>query len=133
MYQTLNLALALLSAPPQGGGGGGGAMQFLVPIFLIFMIFYFLLLRPQKRREHERRAMLGALKKGDMVFTQFGAIGKIRAVDEREATLELDKKGGSMRVLRQVIAGRYDKKAEEAPKLDQQPGQAGAVIEAANA
>lgn len=133
MQQALVAAATLLTAPPQGGGQGPGLAQFMVPIALIFMIFYFLLLRPQKRREQERQAMLGALKKGDTVFTNAGIIGKIKQIDEREVSIEIDKKGASIRVLRQTVAGRYDKKGTTEPKLESQPGQAEAVAEAAKA
>ena len=118
MQLAASLALALLTAPPQGGGGGSSPLQFLIPLFIIFMIFFLLVMRPQKRREQERQSLLAALKKGDTVFTNAGVIGKVKALDEREVTIEIDKRGASMRVLRQTIGGRYDRDAEAEPKLD---------------
>ncbi len=70
---------------------GGGATAFLqiVPLLLIFVIFYFLLIRPQQKRAKEHRALIDAVKKGDMVVTGGGLVGKITKVDEQEVEIEL--------------------------------------------
>lgn len=134
MQPGTSLALVLLGAPPQGGGAAPQSpFVYLLPILIIFMIFFLLVMRPQKRREQERQSLLASLKKGDTVFTSSGLIGKVKALDEREVTLEIDKRGASVRVLRQTVGGRYDRGADAEPKLEPQPAAADVVAEAAKA
>jgi preprotein translocase subunit YajC len=85
----LGLAFAM-GAPPAGGGGGGqSAIMNLVPLVFMFGIFYFLLIRPQQKKAKEHRALLDALKKGDLVITAAGIHGKVTAIDENVVTLEI--------------------------------------------
>ena len=63
------------------GGAGAGIAQFL-PIILIFGIVYLLMIRPQQKRVKEHNAMVEALRRGDMVVTQGGLIGKVSKVKE---------------------------------------------------
>ena len=74
------------------GASQSGAAGFFVSIFpliLIFVIFYFLLIRPQQRRLKQHQAMIGAVKKNDVVVTGGGLIGKVTKVDENEVEVEL--------------------------------------------
>lgn len=113
MWISSELSIALLSAPPGGEGGGGGIGQLLPPILIMFAIFYFLMIRPQRKKEAERQTMIQALKKGDTIYMHSGIIGKIRNIDGREVVLDLEDKN-KMRVLRESIAGVYNKKADDA-------------------
>jgi preprotein translocase subunit YajC len=75
-----------------GAGAQSGAAGFFVsvfPLLLIFVIFYFLLIRPQQRRMKQHQAMIGAVKKNDMVVTGGGLVGKVTRVDELEVEVEL--------------------------------------------
>ena len=60
-------------------------------LFLIamFVLMYFLLIRPQQKRAKDHKTLLKALKKGDEVVTNGGVIGKITAVDESFAEVEI--------------------------------------------
>ena len=82
------LAFAM-GAPPAGGGGGQSAIMNLVPLVFMFGIFYFLLIRPQQKKAKEHRALIEALKKGDLVVTAAGIHGKVTSVDENVVTLEI--------------------------------------------
>jgi len=116
MLFPADLYIALLSAPPGGGGqgsGGGGIATLLPPILIMFAIFYFLMIRPQRKKEQERQSMIKALKKGDVVYTHSGIIGKVRNIDGREIVLDLEEKN-RMRILREAVAGIYNKKADDA-------------------
>ena len=84
----LGLAFAM-GTPPAGGGGGQSAIMNLVPLVFMFGIFYFLLIRPQQKKAKEHRALIDALKKGDMVVTAAGIHGKVTSVDENIVTLEI--------------------------------------------
>lgn len=113
MWISSDLTIALLSAPPGGGDGGGGIGQLLPPILIMFAIFYFLMIRPQRKKESERQTMIKALKKGDLIYLHSGIIGKIRNIDGREVVMDLEDKN-KVRVLREAIAGIYNKKADDA-------------------
>jgi preprotein translocase subunit YajC len=55
----------------------------------MIVIFWFLIIRPQMRQQKEHRNKIAAMKKGDMVVTAGGLIGKIIKVDDNYAELEL--------------------------------------------
>jgi preprotein translocase subunit YajC len=64
-------------------------IQF-APFVIIFAIMYFLLLRPQQQRAKQQREMVHAARRGDVVVTSGGLIGKItKAVDDNEVELEI--------------------------------------------
>lgn len=84
------------------------AMAQFAPFVIIFIIFYFLMIRPQKKKLQEEEAMLGALAKGDEIFTKSGIIGKIHGLTEKIMTLEIE--GGiKMKMLRSQVGGKADK------------------------
>lgn len=62
----------------------------LVPIVAMIAIVYFVLWRPQQRRAKEQREMVQAAKRGDVVVTTGGIIGRVaRSVDDYEVELEV--------------------------------------------
>ena len=79
----------------------------LIMMFLILGVFYFMILRPQNKRQKEHQAMLTALKKGDVVVTRGGLIGKVSGVKEKEIVIELQEKV-RVRVLRTCVEGKYE-------------------------
>ena len=106
-----------------GGGDPTSAMIMqLAPLVLIFVVFYFLLIRPQQQARKRHMEMVAALKKGDVVVTSGGIIGKVRSVDELEVRLELSP-NVEVRILRNAI-GEVRSKTEPAPANDSKPGAA---------
>jgi preprotein translocase subunit YajC len=84
--------LAFAMGGPAGGASAGGMMaqfQGMIPLVFMFAIFYFLLIRPQQKKAKEHRALLEALKKGDLVVTAGGMHGKVSALDDQVVTLEI--------------------------------------------
>ena len=74
----------------QASGGGGDFLIQLVPILLMFVIFYVLLLRPQQQRQKQLREMISNLRRGDVVVTSGGIIGKVTKVrDDNEIEVEI--------------------------------------------
>ena len=62
----------------------------LVPIVAMIAIVYFVLWRPQQRRAKEQRELVQAAKRGDVVVTTGGIIGKVtKSVDDHEVELEI--------------------------------------------
>lgn len=72
-----------------GAAGGAAAFGQFLPLILIFVIMYFLLIRPQQKKAKEHKAMVEALRRGDMVLTQGGMIGKVTHVKE-DGELEVE-------------------------------------------
>ena len=72
----------------------------------IVAVFYFVLIRPQQKRAKEHREMLQNLKKGDLVVTTGGLVGKISGMTESVVTLEVAEKI-RLRVLRGHIASKH--------------------------
>ncbi len=64
-------------------------MQF-APFIAIFAIMYFLILRPQQRRAKDQKALVQSARRGDVVVTSGGLIGKVtKSTDENEVELEI--------------------------------------------
>ena len=85
-------------------------MESTGPFFLIgmFALMYFLLIRPQQKRAKDHKNLLKELKKGDEVVTNGGVIGKIKAVDESFAEIEIAS-GVSIKVQKQGINQKMPK------------------------
>ncbi len=114
LYTFAAEVLAQTEAAPGGApdasaeqprGFGDTVVSFIGPI-LMFAVIYMLLIRPASKQRKEHANMLGALKKDDEVVTTGGIVGKITAIDDKLATLEVGS-GVKIRVLRDRIAGRY--------------------------
>ena len=71
------------SAHAQDAAPGGGLMSFL-PLIVIFIIFYFLLIRPQMTARKKHQEMVSNVRRGDVVVTAGGIIGKVTKVLEGE-------------------------------------------------
>lgn len=89
-------------------------MQFL-PMILIVVVFYFLMLRPQKKQLEEEAKMIGALNKGDEIYTKSGLIGTITGLTEKVVTLEVSE-GVKLKILKSQIAGLASKLFEKESK-----------------
>lgn len=88
--KLLTILLTLIATPvfaeesPSISAFGG------LPFLLVaFVLMYFLLIRPQQKRAKEHKTMMAELKKDDEVVTNGGVLGKITAVDDSFAKLEI--------------------------------------------
>jgi preprotein translocase subunit YajC len=91
-------------AQAAGGATGGGTdmlIQF-APLVLIFVVFYFLMIRPQQKRMKEHRALLEAVRRGDVVVAGSGIIGKVAKVQDGEIVLEVAE-GVRIRMLKSTV------------------------------
>ena len=101
---------------------GASMIVQLVPLVLILGVFYFLLIRPQQKRLKQHQEMIAALKRGDVVVTSGGLIGKVRSLDELEVRLELAP-NIEVRVQRGAIT-EVRSKSDPAPANDTKPASA---------
>ena len=80
------------------------AFAQFVPLILIFAIMYFLLIRPQQRKLKDHKKMVESLRRGAMIVTQGGLIGKVTKVKEdNELEVELSE-GVKVRVVQSTVA-----------------------------
>ena len=89
----------------QGAGGTGGDLfAMIVPLILIMAVFWFLLIRPQQKKAKEHQELIQSIRRGDVVTTAGGMIGKVaRVVDDNEILLEVAD-NVRMRFQKQAIA-----------------------------
>ena len=73
-------------------------------IIVILIGMWFLLIRPQRRRQHESQQLLDSLAVGQEIVTAGGLYGRITALDEDEARLEVAD-GVEVRIAKRAIAG----------------------------
>ncbi|WP_127089395.1 preprotein translocase subunit YajC [Aquabacter cavernae] len=77
----------------QGASAAGGGTDMLIqlaPFLLIFVVMYFLILRPQQKKAKAHQEMVNSLRRGDVVITSGGLVGKVaRVVDEAEVELQI--------------------------------------------
>jgi preprotein translocase subunit YajC len=109
-------------AAAQTIGGGAGDMLFsMLPLVAIFAILYFLMIRPQQKRLREHQALVTNLRRGDVVVTAGGLIGKIdRIIDDKEVVLELGE-GVKVRAVRNLITDMRGKTEPVKAANDEQP------------
>ena len=109
MFSSPAYAQTIGSAP---GATGFAAYSGFIPIVLMVVIFYFLLIRPQQARAKQHKAMIEGAKKGDVVITGGGLVGRVIKVNGDE--VEVD--GLSLEVLsmsgRRVRRMRIQRKRE---------------------
>lgn len=94
-------AFAQSAAP---AGGAGDFFIQLVPLFLIIAIMYFLVLRPQQQRVKAHQQMVSAVKRGDIVVTGGGIIGKVVKVLENDEVMVEIADEVRIRVVKTTIA-----------------------------
>ncbi len=102
MLQTLlSAVLAQAEGQPQGFD-----YSFLITMGLMFGVFYLLLIRPANRQRKKHQELLNQLKKGDEVQLNGGIYGKVVALDEQVATVDIAS-NVKVRVLRDRIVGKW--------------------------
>ena len=98
--------------------GSSDILIQVAPFLVIFAIFYFLTVRPQQQRAKQQREMVQAARRGDVVITSGGLIGKItKSTDDAEVELEIAP-NVKVRLLRSGIA---DVRSKGEPVKDAAP------------
>jgi preprotein translocase subunit YajC len=59
----------------------------LIPFILVFVFFYFLIIRPQSQARKKHQEMIANVKRGDVVVTSGGMVGKITKVLEGDEVM----------------------------------------------
>ena len=70
-----------------GGAAAPNPLLQLLPFVLVFIFFYFLIIRPQNQARKKHQEMISNVKRGDVVVTSGGLIGKISKVLEGDEVM----------------------------------------------
>ena len=73
---------------PNATTAATGGFSGILMIVLLFVMMYFMLIRPEKKRKQKAQEMRESLKKGDVITTIGGIVGKIVAV--KDETIVID-------------------------------------------
>ena len=63
-------------------------MSTILMLVVMIAIFYFMLIRPENKRKKQAQEMRDSLKKGDVITTIGGIVGKIVAVNQDTIVIE---------------------------------------------
>ena len=91
--------MSSLVAAGSSSGGSANLLIFALPVLLIGFMFI-----TQRRRQKETQRVQSTLGVGDQVTTTSGLLGRITALDDKIATLEVSP-GVRVRFDRRAIAG----------------------------
>jgi preprotein translocase subunit YajC len=76
----------------------------LLPMVAILGIMYFLIIRPQQKRAKQHQEMVKNVRRGDVVVTNGGLVGKVtKVVDDDQVEVEIAE-GVRVRQLRSMVA-----------------------------
>ena len=104
------LSPLFLAAPAWAANGDGGIMGnfgVFFPLIALIAIFYFFVIRPQNKRLRDHRELVAGLRRGDVVVTAGGIIGKIHRVgDESECIIEIAD-NIRVKVIKTTITGKH--------------------------
>ncbi|WP_321503828.1 preprotein translocase subunit YajC [Breoghania sp.] len=91
-------------AQTAGSSGVNEMMLNILPFVLIFAVMYFMIIRPQRQRVKQHQEMVNALRRGDVVVTTGGIVGKVvKVLDDAEAQIEIAD-GVKVRIVRAMIS-----------------------------
>ena len=99
-------------------GDNSGTVALLGQFLLIGVVFWFFLFRPQQQKAKEHKAMLSALRRGDLVVTGGGIVGTVaKVVSDDEVMVDIAE-GTRVRVLRSTISSVLAKTEPVPAKAD---------------
>lgn len=75
-----------------------------IPFILIFVIFYFFLIRPQMQARKKHMEMVSNVRRGDIVVTQGGIIGKVTKVLEGDELMVEIADNVNVKVVKNTLA-----------------------------
>jgi len=91
----------------------------VLPLALVFVIMYFLMVRPQQKRAKQHQEMVKNVRRGDVLVTSGGLVGKVtKVVDDDQVEIEI---ADGVRV-RQVRSMVTDVRAKSEPVKDEKGG-----------
>ena len=118
-------------------------MESIFMIVILFAVMYFFMIRPENKRKKQAQAMRDSLKKGDVITTIGGVVGKVVMVNPNTIIIETSEDRVRMEFTKwavsqvgvqtddQPAADKKEKKADkkeeapavEAPKAEEAPAE----------
>ena len=107
-------------------------MESMIMIVALMAVMYFFMIRPENKRKKQAQNMRDSLKKGDMITTIGGIVGKIVMVNPNTIVIETSDDRVRMELTKWAVsqvgvqtgdmpaAEKKDKKAEKAEKKDEE-------------
>ena len=102
-------------AQPATGSPAGSLIGSFLPIIAIILVMYLLVFRPQRKAMREREQMLANVKRGDIVVTGGGLVGKVTHVHDDIGEVDVDLDGTKVRAVRAMLADVRTKDATKKP------------------
>ena len=112
------------------------ASSSVIMLILVVAIFYFMLMRPEKKRKKQAQEMRDNLKKGDVITTIGGIVGKIVLVNPDTIVIETSDDRVRMQLTKWAVstvgvqtstevqpAKKTEKKDEETEMADESPAE----------
>lgn len=110
-------------------------MESIMLIVLMFVIMYFMVIRPENKRKKKAQEMRDSLKKGDVITSIGGIVGKIVSVSDTTIVIETSEDRVRVELAKwavsstgvqtgeQAVMGgkKKEKKADEAEALPEEP------------
>lgn len=78
--------------------------ESILMLVVLIAVFYFLLIRPENKRKKQAQAMRDSLKKGDVITTIGGIIGKIVQVNPDTLVIETSEDRVRMEITKWAIS-----------------------------
>jgi len=92
----------------------------LAPMIFIFVIFYFLLIRPQQNARKKHQEMVSNVRRGDIVVTSGGIVGKVTKVLEGDDSDKVMVEIAESTTVKVVKATLSDVKSKTQPAANDQ-------------
>jgi|Cm827metagenome_2_1110796.scaffolds.fasta_scaffold11834_3 preprotein translocase subunit YajC len=79
-------------------------MSTIFMLLLMLAIFYFMLIRPENKRKKQAEEMRSSLKKGDVITTIGGIVGKIVTVNQDTIIIETSEDRVRMEITKWAVS-----------------------------
>ena len=89
-------------------------MESMIMLVVLIAVFYFLLIRPENKRKKQAQAMRDSLKKGDVITTIGGIVGKIVMVNPDTLIIETSEDRVRMEITKWAISTTVVQSSTEA-------------------
>ncbi len=98
------MSFFISDAMAEGAGAAGQSDPLIGLLFPIGMIaiLYFFMIRPQMKRQKEHKNLIQELAKGDEIVSAGGIVGKITALGDNFAEVEIAE-GVEVKIRRQAV------------------------------
>ena len=88
-------------------------MESIIMIVLLFAVMYFFMIRPENKRKKQAEEMRNSLKKGDVITTIGGIVGKVVMVNPNTIVIETSDDRVRMELTKWAVSSNEGKGANK--------------------